>query len=90
MKKLALIIMVLLVYPAAWAADEYDVVIYGGTSAGVAAAVQVSQTARKASIELLWRQSLNGDLRSAGKRVVNSGFDYLAPEQAHPIRVGLR
>lgn len=47
-KKLALILTLGLSVQAARSADEYDVVIYGGTSAGVAAAVQVSRMGKTA------------------------------------------
>ncbi len=50
MKKTFAFFFVLLISSSLAAADEFDVVIYGGTSAGVAAAVQVSRMGKSAVI----------------------------------------
>jgi len=76
MKKLvSIMILILAIQQTGWATDEYDVVVYGGTSAGVAAAVQVSRMGK--TVALIEPGVHLGGLTSGGLGWTDSGIKEL-------------
>jgi flavin-dependent dehydrogenase len=57
--------------PAVFAADTFDIVVYGGTSGGVAAAIRVSRMGR--SVVLIEPTKFVGGLTTGGLGVTDIG-----------------